>query len=1077
MSMKFYRALTLGVGLVMAGNLSINAQNVTFNGEKLSLKKAFEKIESVSKYKIAYNASQIDVTKIVTLNQKNVDVLKVLDQILKGSGCTYKINDGYIVITPINKNNVKKIEGNVKDHSGAPVIGATVMVKGTTTGTITDFDGNFSIDAEEGALLEFSYIGYQSQQLKAKSGSLMSVVLSEDTELLDEVVVVGYGVVKKSDLTGSVSRVSSKDLGNVPVSSIDKALQGRAAGVQISSVSGQPGAGTSIRIRGGNSISANNEPLYVIDGFIGGGDLNSINPSDIESIEILKDAAATSIYGSRGANGVIMITTKKGKEGVNKINLSFYQGFQSLPKKLPFMDGQERAAYANDFADYTNTPRPFQDLSKVTNTDWQDILTRVAPMTNADFSISGGNKDFKHYISGNYYNQEGIYRGSGFSRYQLRVNLDKQLFKWLKIGIQSNSSYTHSDNPKFGYQDYIKEAITYSPVYNEDGSYNYLDAATGAVFDNPVANIDLIQDDTYKKRFLTNAYLEVNPIKNLIFKSTFGVDFSSGKTEQYLPGSLPVRNEQKKGGFAKVNNSNYYSFLNENTLNYLLDINKHSFSFLLGMTLQKETASSSWISVEGFTNDLMGFNNLAAGDPSTSKYGSNYYNINMLSYLSRINYSYDGKYLFTITGRYDGSSRLAENNKWAFFPSFAVAWRLSEEPFIKKLNVFHNLKLRASYGQIGNQAIDVYQSLASLKVVSPTFGGNKDVGYILDNLSNPNLKWETTSQVDVGLEAAFLDGKLSFELDYYYKRTKDLLMDVEIPWTSGYKTQLQNIGKVQNQGIEFMVNSNIINNKDFSLDLNMNISKNKNKVLDINGAEYIDLRNGVRLYKGQPAGVFVGAVYDGTWKSQEEIDANPNFMPGVRPGCAKFKDINGNGKYDGIQDYAILGSAEPKFFGGFGSNFRYKDFSLELFFQGSYGNKILNQLASNMFFGGFASNLYEYEDGQKPWSEENPNSNIPAAGSLGYNVNVNNMNYDVCVQDGSYLKLKTLKFSYNIPVNGLSWINNANVYLLCNNLFTWTSYRWGYDPDVTGSGAVIRGVDEMVYPQNRTIQVGFNVEF
>lgn len=1049
--------------------------------ENVTLKQALDAIKQQSEYSFWYRNEEINLDKKVSAQLNNQHVSVVLTKLLAEQGLTYMIDEKHIIIYKKEQENgslqrLKKISGTVKDAKGQTIIGTNVVIKGSTNGTVTDVDGKFSLDVPEHAVLQISYIGYITQEMKVDNNVLFNIILTEDTESLDEVVVIGYGVVKKSDLTGSVSRVSTDELNNLPVSSIDKALQGRAAGVQISSINGGPGAGTSIRIRGGNSISADNEPLYVIDGFIGGGDLNALNPSDIESIEILKDAAATAIYGSRGANGVIMITTKKGKEGTNKINLSFYQGFQSLPRKLPFMNGREKAQFANDYADFNNTPHIFPDMSKVTDTDWQDEITRTAPVTNADVSISGGNKDFQHYISANYFNQAGIYESSGFTRYQMRINLDKNLLDWMKVGIQTNASSLHTDNPKTDYSGGMRLALTCIPVKNENGRYTNANPVNGELFNNPVAMNELLKNDTYTKRFLGNFYVEINPIKNLIIRSTIGADYLSGKTEYYEPGVLPARVDQQKGGKAKLDYQNYFALLNENTANYSFNINEnHRFNLLAGMTVQKEEATTSYIQVEGFSNDLMEFHNLAAGDASTSKYGSNYTASQMLSFLGRINYSLYNKYLLTLTGRYDGSSRLAANHKWAFFPSAALAWRLSEEEFIKNLNVFHNLKLRASYGLIGNQAIGVYQSLASLNVVSPTLGGEKQTGYLLGNIANPDLKWETTSQFDLGLEAAFWGGRLSVELDYYHKITSDLLMNVEIPWTSGYKTQLQNMGKVRNQGVEMMLNATLINTKDWSWDLNFNISRNRNKVLDINGADYIDVQNGVRLYKNQPAGVFVGAVYDGTWKSQVEIDANPTYMPGARPGTAKFKDVNKNGKYDGVQDYDILGSAEPDFFGGFGTNVRYKRVDLELFFQGSYGNEVYNTQGSALFFGDFGANLFKKD--KQPWSKNNPDSDIPAAGAFPYNVNINSMSYSPNVQDGSFLKLKTLKLGYTLPANSVSWINKLNVYMLFNNLFTLTKYKLGYDPDVTGNHAVARGVDGMAYPQNRSVQVGFNVEF
>jgi TonB-linked SusC/RagA family outer membrane protein len=1068
--------MLLGIFSVSAEGYA-QRQTISMNIQNGNIYEIVSEIEKQTEFMFFYKSSDIDNDFRVTVQAKNQTVSEILNDVTKGTDLAYSVNNKVILLA-------KKIDliaqqiritGTVLDEKGEPLTGANVVEKGTTNGIITDINGHFSLDISKDAILYISYIGYMGQEVAIKNQTNILITLKEDLQKLEEVIVIGYGVIRKSDLTGSVSRIGTDGLNNLPVSSIDKAIQGRVAGVHISSTGGSPGAKTSIRIRGGNSISANNEPLYVIDGFIGG-DLNSLNSADIESIEILKDATATSIYGSRGANGVIMITTKKGKEGPNKIGVNFYQGFQSLSKKLPYMNGYDRAEYANAYAQFTNAPIPFPDMEKVRDTDWQDEIVRVAPITNTDISISGGTKDFQHFISANYYNQEGVYKNSGFTRYQMRINLDKKLFSWLKVGINTNVSSLHTNNSKIDFSDGMRLALTCIPIYDEVGKYVYKNPIDGQLFNNPVAMIDLLQTDTYSKRFFSNFHAEINPIKNLVIRTTIGSDYLSEKTERYEPGALPTRTEQQKGGLARLDYQDYFSILNENTVNYAFDINdKQHITLLGGFTVQKEQTSSSYTKVEGFSNDIMKFNKLSAGDPSTVTYDSNATENQMLSFLGRVNYTLFDRYLLTLVARYDGSSRLAANHKWAFFPSAALAWRLGEESFIKDMGIFHNLKLRTSYGFIGNQAINTYQSLASLNVVTPTLGGNKQTGYLLGNIENPNLKWEITSQFDIGIEASFLNGKLSFEFDYYNKETKDLLMNVEIPWTSGYQTQLQNIGKIRNQGVELMINANIINHRNFNWDLNFNISRNRNRVLDIAGADYIDIQNGVRLYKGKPAGVFVGAVYEGTWKSQTEIDDNPTYMLGVRPGTAKFKDINENGKYDGIGDYAILGNAEADFFGGFGSDFRYKNFNLEIFFQGSYGNDILNPYGNYFFFGDFSSNLLKFDE--KPWSENNSTSNVVAPGAFPYNINVNSMNYSPAVQDGSYLKLKSLKFGYTLPVENIPRINKCNIYILVNNLYTWTNYQWGYDPDITGTHAVARGVDGMAYPQNRSVQAGFNVEF
>lgn len=1075
--MKFYRALTLGVGLVMAGNLSINAQNVTFNGEKLSLKKAFEKIESVSKYKIAYNASQIDVTKIVTLNQKNVDVLKVLDQILKGSGCTYKINDGYIVITPINKNNVKKIEGNVKDHSGAPVIGATVMVKGTTTGTITDFDGNFSIDAEEGALLEFSYIGYQSQQLKAKSGSLMSVVLSEDTELLDEVVVVGYGVQKKSDLTGSVGSVKAKDIQKMPVASVDQALQGRVSGVQITTANGAPGASTTIRIRGGNSINAGNEPLYVIDGIIGGGDLSTINPQDIASIEILKDASSTAIYGSRGANGVVLITTKRG-EGVDGTQVSYngYYGIQTPVKMLDMLSGPEAAAYQNEYAKYYGMSNmPFADISNVANTDIQSYIFRdIAPMTDHNINLSNSTKDGNYFLSLNYFNQEGIMYNTGFERYQVRFNIDRNIGKTFKMGATLTASFTNKDNPTLNG---MLGQLPTAPMYNEDGSYFSIHQVSGKTYDNPMAKRDGVLNETRKLRSIGNVYGQLTLFKNLILKSSWGWDLSYSKQNQYQSVSLPTRIYNKTGGGATVDTQFPITYQNENTLNYMVDFGEHSINVLGGFTWQKYSYEFLKASGSGFKNDASSYHALETADPLTRDMQTGESQWGLMSYLFRINYSYKNKYMFTTSGRYDGSSRLSDGNKWAFFPSVALAWRASEEEFIKNMNLFSNLKVRLSYGSSGSQSIDPYSTFDRLTSGTTAIGGQEVVTFYPGLSANKDLSWEKTNQVDFGIEAGFLNNRINLELDYYYKRTNDLLLSQEIPYQTGFASMLKNIGSVENQGVELSLRTLNVDNPNFTWSSTLSLASNRNKVLDLGGKDFIENGLGSRLIVGEPIGSFWGIKYLGLWEEGEIPEGSKHL-----PGDPKLEDLNSDGIID-ISDGQLIGNAEPKFYGGFGNDFTYKRFTLSMFFDFSYGNQIYD-LQGATLESGFNSNLYGHN--RDYWSEDNPDGKYPRPGSAheyifatyaGGGAEGDHGGCDYFLHDGSFLRLKNLNIQYDIPIRSKS-IKSLQVYTTMSNLFTWTPY-FGYSPDVNaeGTSSTRRGFDDNVYPQSRSFLLGLKAVF
>lgn len=1076
MSMKFYRALTLGVGLVMAGNLSINAQNVTFNGEKLSLKKAFEKIESVSKYKIAYNASQIDVTKIVTLNQKNVDVLKVLDQILKGSGCTYKINDGYIVITPINKNNVKKIEGNVKDHSGAPVIGATVMVKGTTTGTITDFDGNFSIDAEEGALLEFSYIGYQSQQLKAKSGSLMSVVLSEDTELLDEVVVVGYGVQKKSDLTGSVGSVKAKDIQKMPVASVDQALQGRVSGVQITTANGAPGASTTIRIRGGNSINAGNEPLYVIDGIIGGGDLSTINPQDIASIEILKDASSTAIYGSRGANGVVLITTKRG-EGVDGTQVSYngYYGIQTPVKMLDMLSGPEAAAFQNEYAKYFGMSyMPFDDVNAVADINVQDYIFRnIAPITDHNVNLSNSTKEGNYFLSLNYFNQEGIMYNTGFERYQVRFNIDRSIGKMFKMGATLTASYTNKDNPTLNG---MLGQFPTAPIYNEDGSYFSINQVSGKTYDNPMAKRDGILDQTRQLRSIGNVYGQLTLFKNLILKSSWGWDLSYSKQNQYQSVSLPTRIYNNTGGGATVYTQFPITYQNENTLNYMVDFGEHSINVLGGFTWQKYSYEFLKASGSGFKNDASLYHALETADPLTRDMQTGESQWGLMSYLFRINYSYKNKYMFTTSGRYDGSSRLSDGNKWAFFPSVALAWRASEEEFIKNMNLFSNLKARLSYGSSGSQSIDPYSTFDRLTSGSTAIGGQEVVTFYPGLSSNKDLSWEKTNQVDVGLEAGFLNNRINIELDLYYKRTNDLLLSQEIPFQTGFSSMLKNIGSVENKGIELSLRTLNIENPNFTWTSTLSIASNRNKVLDLGGKDFIENGLGSRLIVGEPIGTFFGVKYLGLWK-ENDIPEGSKFLPGD----PKLEDLNSDGVID-VSDGQILGNAEPKFYGGFGNDFTYKRFTVSLFFDFSYGNMIYDLQSSQE--AGFNCNVYGHN--RDYWSEENRDGKYPRPGSVqeyifetyaGGGALGMYGGSDYFLHDGSFLRLKNFNLQYNIPTRSKIF-KSLQAYATISNVFTLTPY-FGYSPDVNseGTSSTRRGFDNNAYPQSRTFLFGVKATF
>ncbi|MBI9062592.1 MAG: TonB-dependent receptor [Marinilabiliaceae bacterium] len=1066
------------------------AQKVVIKKNKLTYEQLFEEIEAQTGIATLLSNREINLSDKVFINEKYFELEDLLKVVTQDTELTFELIDDYIIIRPLKPEEKavvqetgqpekKTLKGQVIDaETNEPLVGVNVYVKETTTGTITDIHGEFSLEVSPDAqALAFSFIGFVRQELPIADQSTFRVVLKSEISDIDEVVVVGYGIVKKSDLTGSVTKIKAKELSAAPVARVDQALRGKTSGVQVVSNSGVPGGGASIRIRGGNSINASNEPLYVIDGFIGGGDLNSINTADIESIEILKDASSTAIYGARGANGVVLITTKSGQSGESVMTVDAFQGIQKLPKTIDFLSGVERAKYAND-ADKLNGKSPsFPDLSKVSNTNWQEEITQTGAISNLNVAFKGGSEKTKYYFSANYFDQEGIIKNSGYERLQTRLNLDTDLTSWLKFGAKMNLSRTNTQNSTISLWNVLKEAVTLLPVYDENGEYNTQNPLSGQLFENPIAQSKLMKNNTYRTRLLTKYDLTASFNNNLVFKTSFGADLNFIKQNQYAPGSLPRRKDLNKGGYGRIDVNNNYNILNENTINYTKTIDQHRFSLLGGATYQHYESESVWGKGEGFNNDIFEYNNLETGDPELRKVDSDFKDWTIVSFLARVNYSIADKYLFTLSARQDGSSRLAKNEKWAFFPSSAFAWRLSEEDFIKNLNVFYNLKFRASYGRTGSQAIDIYSTLPTIGISNYWFNELENIGYSQGNLANNDLKWETTDQLSIGFDASFLGGRLNVETDYYYKKTKDLLLSLELPNTTGYSTRLDNIGEIENRGLELMISGKVLKTNNFTWEASFNIAKNKNKVLDL-GTEkgYRNLGSGARLIEGESAIVFYGAIYEGTWKSQQEIDSNPDYMVGVKPGYPKFKDCNKNGKYDGLDDYAILGSPEPDFYGGFSSNFEYKNFNLDLFFTYSYGNDILNTETPKFFFGDFAANIYE--ECSDRWTEENPTSNIPRAGSQGV-LDINSPAFSVSVHDGSFLRLQTLKFSYNLPVKNIQWLNKASIYFTGENLFICTNYDHGFDPEVNakGSGKLLRGYDGAVYPQNRTYTLGLNIEF
>lgn len=1081
--MKHYRKAIFIASALLCFSLSGYAQRITLNMRNVTVKQAMNQLTQSSGYAFVFSSKDIDPNKHVSVFATNSDVNAIVRQILRGQNrVNYKIkgksiilsrNDMRTRIVPTQLSSVQiqsttqtqhLVTGQVVDTKGEPVIGASVKIKGTNQGTITNVNGRFSLEADRGRVLVISYIGYNEQEVKITSSSSLHITLKEHLKSLDELVVVGYGVQKRSDLISAISTVKGSDLAEQPVPRVDDLLRGKVAGMQVVQASGTPGSSTSIRIRGGNSLAASNEPLYVIDGFIDAGDLNSLNPNDIESIEVLKDATSTAIYGARGSNGVILITTKRGKAGKAVLDMEASYGWQKLPRKLDLLSPVEYAEYLNKVAKINNTAIPYDNPQNIQGVDWQDELFRTAPVYNLNVSSRGGAEKMKYLVSVNHFSQDGILINTGFKRTIFRTSIDSDIKPWLSLGTTINLSheyYNQSTLPT-GY-DMAVYGIGMSPIgkaVNDDGTYNYTESSR-PIGRNPLSEALLPTSEKNVYALLTNSYIQLKFNKHLVWKSTFGLKWNYSKDDFFQP---------KKGTYleqlnsAKVATSQMVDILTEHTLNYNLTKGVHSFTLLGGFTAQKGHTTGFSATVSNLVNDLTGFNDLNSAQTKNSV-GSGYQNWGYMSFLGRANYSFDNRYYLTAVVRYDGSSRFAKGNKWAFFPSVSVGWRISEEKFMKNQRLFDDLKLRMSYGRVGNQAIDIYSTQSFFSSGSTILGGTEVVTYRPNDIPNPNLTWEKTNQIDVGLDFSLFKSRLTGSLDYYHKKTIDLLWQISVPSFIGQSTQMQNLGSLKNDGFELALNGIILDKKDWKLSANFNIATNKSKVLSLGpdqfkyvgehwGGYYSSI-----LKVGSPVGLFYGQVYDGVL-TQADIDANHLT---ARPGDAKFKEIK-----DDPNNSTVIGNANPDFYGGFGFNVAYKGVSLNAFCSYSVGNDVLN-LNSAYFLPGNAK-VNAYRDlALNIWTPEKPTNVARPANSYTYAVDSR------FVENGSFLRLSSLTLSYDFPVSILKYIglSAAKIYVTGNNLFNICHYR-GYDPEVSlySESPILKGYDWGQYPMSRSFSIG-----
>ncbi|MCF0069103.1 TonB-dependent receptor [Dyadobacter sp. CY261] len=976
------------------------------------------------------------------------------------------------------------VRGRVMSEKNDPLVGVNVIVKGTSTGTSTDGEGRFSLNVPDGgSTLIFSFIGYVSKEVPIGNESEINVQLVADTKILSEVVVVGYGTQRKSDITGSLSSISADQFKEQPVNRLDQVLQGRAAGVQVTNASGSPGGDVRIRIRGANSINGDNSPLYVVDGFVGA-DFNNINPDDIASLEVLKDASATAIYGSRGSNGVIIITTKTGKKGSMQVNFGARFSSSEILKRMDLLNAGDYAEMVNARAAATNSNPVFtqaqvDDYRRTGGTDWQDEILRKAGGQEYQLGVSGGNDKTTYLISANYLKQDGIINNSDFRRYSIRSNISSQVSD--KFSVRLNFTGTRRENHNTSGTgargSALGQAFAWAPttpVYDATGNYTYRDP-TGSIFENPLA---LTTDADYRtNRSIVNLIggLRYEFIPGLALDVQYGVNYINQQDKSYagpLISSYLPRAGRSSGEQVTLQNTN--------SLNYKKIFGKHSLDIIGVFETQKQIGESFYANATNLTYPAQSYNNLALA--ASNLIGSGYSKWSLMSYLGRINYAFNDRYLLSATIRRDGSSKFQGDNKWSVFPSVAAGWKVTEEAFMKSQNVFSNLKLRGSWGLTGNQAINPYGTLSSyitnvddagVAFTSGYFTNGITNGIVLGNPGNPDLKWETTEQVNVGMDAEILRGRVSLSVDYFVKNTRDLLLSQPLPAYIGGNNILKNIGEVQNRGWEFSVDADIIESKGFRWNSSINATFIKNKVVKLASAsDTIFAATEFVMIPGQQMAAFWGLNYLGTWKANEADEA---AIYKQKPGDAHYQDLN-NDKVVDSKDYQVIGNGMPKTTLGWNNTFTYKGLSLNVFFQGVFGFDKLNYTYANGIVGStdvrqptFAAIKDRYIPGV------NETSDIPAFSSAKENFYTQSTRF---LERGDFLRMKNISLGYDIPKALVKNVAAIRVFVSGTNLLTFSKYK-GIDPESTsnGVGDIVQNIDHASYPNSKTYTLGLNVTF
>ncbi len=1092
-------ALFVFAGTAFATESYSQTMKVTVVADNMSTGKVISEIEKQTDYLFVYNVNEVNLKRNVKVNAQNKSVAEVLNKVFEGTDIYYAMEGKNIMLMSKAKDGeatqqANKVTGIVKDANGEPIIGANVTVKGQSIGTITDIDGRFVLDAPKDAVLQITYIGYISQEVKVSGKKGLNIVLKEDTETLDEVVVIGYGTAKKSDLTGATAQIKPEALTSSVVGNALESLQGKAAGVAVFN-DNKPGASPSIRVRGSGSITASNEPLYVVDGFpLMDGNISDLNPSDIESMEILKDASSTAIYGSRGANGVVMITTKKGKSGTKNLSVNTSVGVQMPGRLANLISGEDFINFMN--AGYKNqgSNMPFSNTSSTytTDTNWEkEILENSSLLQDYSITFDGSSNKTNYMLSTGFYNQEGLLKAQNYQKYTFHGNLQHSFNKWLTVGANTQFTYSIQDVFDSALIDIYRYGWPTENVKNEDDTYNISSMHNTYILYpwNPVLDMNETTTQFTTNRFLGTLFAEIQLMKDLKYRLNLGVDLKNTRKYNYVGSESAVNKASGLKGNGYNNWNKRFSKVMENILTYNHTWNKHRLTATAVYSWQDFTYEDINLSGSGFENDLTGAWSMGLADKSSVSWGTNKYSNKLISFTGRVSYVYDDKYLLTATSRWDGSSRFGANNKWGYFPSVGLGWRLSQESFLKENKVITNLKIRGSFGITGNQEIGNYKSLAQLTGSNYTDGSSVIYGF-KESIGNGDLKWERTTQFDLGFDLS-LWNRMDIVFDYYTRNTNDLLYNVPIPSTSGYSSILSNIGKVTNKGWELSVGGNIMQNKDFNLYASVNVTYNQNKIKELyGGVDEVAVRyEAGGLARVLKVGNSVDAIYArhslGIIKTQEQLDEYkkkvPNTAANAQLGDEMYEDIDGDGSISS-NDYVCLGSVQPKYFYGLNLSMEYKGFGLSVYGQGghkyasiagaedyyannsawamSYANLTSyllygeNQISNNVYI----PTQYAYEH---MWSPENPNGNYPTAGA-----------HDVYLSDRTnanwkYFILRNIQFNYDLaPLLNIKSVKSLKVNLNFQNFVTFANHR-GYNP--------ING--DTSNPWAKSIILGINAKF